>query len=267
MKDKIVYVEPLDYFPKETRKKFKLGEFAEKEKPVEKKKPASIRNTQEQEELFRQIYKMATELVHAGFVSEWNFKSYIFGMMFYRYVSENLTQYINGIQREAGIKGFDYAKMSDAEAETARNDVIQSKGFYLLPSELFCNVCEKAASDPNLNETIERIFKNIESSSKGSPSEKCFDGLFDDFDVNSKAIGETVDKRNKVLVKLLNGVAQMPLFSTDGANPDLLGDAYEYLMGMYAANAGQKGGQYFTPADVSELLTRLGTIGLSLIHI
>ena len=227
----------------------------------EAKKSAPIRNTQEQEELFRQIYKMATELVHAGHVSEWNFKSYIFGMMFYRYVSENLTQYINGIQREAGFKDFDYAKMSDAEAETARNDLIQSKGFFILPSELFCNVLARAASDANLNETIEGTFKNIESSAKGTYSEKCFEGLFDDFDVNSKAIGETVDKRNKVLVKLLNGVAQMPLFSTDGANPDLLGDAYEYLMGMYAANAGQKGGQYFTPADVSELLTRLGTIG------
>lgn len=261
MNKKVVYVEPADYFPKETRQKYKLGEFAEDAKPAEKKKSAPVTNTQEQDELFRQIYKMATELVHAGHVSEWNFKSYIFGMMFYRYVSENLTQYINGIQHEAGLKDFDYAKMSDSEAESARKDVIQSKGFFMLPSELFCNVRENADSDPILTETIEKIFKNIESSAKGSPSEKCFDGLFDDFDVNSKAIGETVEKRNKVIVKLLNGVEQMPLFSTNGANPDLLGDAYEYLMGMYAANAGQKGGQYFTPADVSELLTRLGTIG------
>jgi type I restriction enzyme M protein len=258
---KVAYIEPDDYFPEELRKKYKLGEYAEEEKAVSSKPSTPMTNTQEQTALFSQIYKIATDLVHAGHVAEWDFKSYVLGTMFYRYISENLTQYINGIQHEAGIENFDYAKMSDEEAATAREALIQSKGFFLLPSELFCNVLERASTDPNLNETLERIFKNIESSAKGSPSEKCFDGLFDDYDVNARAIGETVAKRNKVLVELLNGVAKMPLFSANGSNPDLLGDAYEYLMSMYAANAGKKGGQYFTPADVSELLTRLGTIG------
>ena len=220
----------------------------------------------EQEELFRTIYKIATDLVHAGHVAEWDFKSYVLGTMFYRYISENFAEYINKGERDAGNPDFDYAQMSDTDAEFAREGLIQEKGFFILPSELFCNVRARADKDDNLNETLERIFKNIEASAATGAAENDFAGLFDDFDVNAKAIGETVVKRNKVLVELLNGVAQMPLFSTDGINPDLFGDAYEYLMGMYAANAGKKGGQYFTPADVSELLARLGTIGKTKIN-
>lgn len=215
----------------------------------------------EQNALFSVIYKIATDLVHAGHVSEWDFKSYVLGTMFYRYISENITSYINEGEHAAGNKDFDYAKLSDDEAETARDGLIQEKGFFILPSELFCNVRANAADNDNLNETIERVFRHIEESAKGSDSEDCFSGLFDDFDVNSKSIGETVAKRNKVLVSLLDGVERMPLYSQETINADLFGDAYEYLMGMYAANAGKKGGQYFTPADVSELLTRLGTIG------
>ena len=227
---------------------------------------ADVKKDQERDELFRRIYKIATDLVHAGHVAEWDFKSYVLGTMFYRYISENFTAYINEGEHAAGNKDFDYAKMSDAEAETAREGLVQEKGFFILPSELFCNVLARADKDDNLNETLERVFNHIESSAASGDAENDFAGLFDDFDVNSKAIGETVAKRNKVLVELLNGVAQMPLFSTDGINPDLFGDAYEYLMGMYAANAGKKGGQYFTPADVSELLARLGTIGKTKIN-
>ena len=186
--------------------------------------------------------------------------------MFYRYISESLTAYINAGEHAAGDTSFDYAKMSDADAQSAREGLIEEKGFFILPSELFCNVRATAANNDNLNETMEQVFRHIEESAKGSDSESSFAGLFDYFDVNSKSIGETVAKRNKVLVALLDGVAQMPLYSTEGINADLFGDAYEYLMGMYAANAGKKGGQYFTPADVSELLTRLGTIGKNTIN-
>jgi len=221
---------------------------------------------QDRENLFKTIYKIATDLVHAGHVSEWDFKSYVLGTMFYRYISENLTNYINECERAAGNKSFDYAKMSDKDAEKAKEAFVEERGFFILPSELFCNVRAKAADNENLNETLESIFRHIEESAKGSESESDFAGLFDDFDVNSKSIGETVAKRNKVLVELLNGVADMPLFSTEGVKADLFGDAYEYLMGMYAANAGKKGGQYFTPADVSELLARLGTIGKTRIN-
>lgn len=201
---------------------------------------AEIKKDQEREELFRRIYKIATDLVHAGHVAEWDFKSYVLGTMFYRYISENFTAYINEGEHAAGNQDFDYAKMSDADAETAREGLVQEKGFFILPSELFCNVLARADKDDNLNETLERVFHHIESSAASGDAENDFAGLFDDFDVNSKAIGETVAKRNKVLVELLNGVAQMPLFSTDGMNPDLFGDAYEYLMGMYAANAGKR---------------------------
>lgn len=228
---------------------------------------ADIRKEQERDELFRTIYKIATDLVHAGHVSEWDFKSYVLGTMFYRYLSENFTAYINKGEHAAGNIDFDYAKMPDAEAEFAREGLIQEKGFFILPSELFCNVRARAEKDENLNETLAGVFAHIESSAADGEAENDFSGLFDDFDVNSKSIGETVAKRNKVLVELLNGVSKMPLFSNDdGINPDLFGDAYEYLMSMYAANAGKKGGQYFTPADVSELLARLGTIGKTRIN-
>ena len=209
---------------------------------------ADIKRDAEREELFRTIYKIATDLVHAGHVSEWDFKSYVLGTMFYRYISENFTAYINAGEHEAGNTDFDYTKMSDADAEMAREGLIQEKGFFILPSELFCNVRARANKDENLNETLERVFRHIEESASSGDAENDFAGLFDDFDVNSKSISETVAKRNKVLAELLNGAAQMPLFATEGINPDLFGDAYEYLMGMYAANAGKKGGQYFTPA-------------------
>ena len=227
---------------------------------------ADIKRDAEREELFRTIYKIATDLVHAGHVAEWDFKSYVLGTMFYRYISENFTAYINAGEHEAGNTDFDYAKMSDADAEMARDGLIEEKGFFILPSELFCNVRARADKDENLNETLERVFRHIEESAATGAAENDFAGLFDDFDVNAKAIGETVAKRNKVLAALLDGVAQMPLLSATGTNADLFGDAYEYLMGMYAANAGKKGGQYFTPADVSELLARLGTIGKTRIN-
>ena len=220
----------------------------------------------DQSALFSTIYKIATDLVHAGLVSEWDFKSYVLVMMFYRYISENLTNYINDGERAAGDTEFDYAQLSDDEAEGARADLVQEKGFFILPSELFINVRANAKDDENLNETLERVFVNIENSAKGSESESDFAGLFDDFDVNSKSIGETVAQRNKVLVKLLDGVGKMPIYNSDGLNSDLIGDAYEYLMGMYAANAGKKGGQYFTPADISVLLTRLGTINKTTVN-
>ena len=227
---------------------------------------ADRKNEQERDELFRRIYKIATDLVHAGHVAEWDFKSYVLGTMFYRYISENFAAYIDKGEHEAGNHDFSYAKLPDDEAETAREDLVLVKGFFILPSELFCNVLARADKDENLNETLERVFNHIESSAASGEAESDFAGLFDDFDVNSKAIGETVAKRNKVLVELLNGCLLYTSPSPRDINPDLFGDAYEYLMGMYAANAGKKGGQYFTPADVSELLARLGTIGKTRIN-
>lgn len=214
---------------------------------------------QEREELHRAIWAIADEL--RGAVDGWDFKNYVLGTMFYRYISENLVNYINTGEAEAGNDGFDYAALSDDEAEEARESLVEEKGFFILPSELFWNVLKKAPTDVNLNETLEGIFRHIEESAKGTISEGQFAGLFDDFDVNSNKLGATVAKRNEKLVKLLVGVANMNLGDVKNHDIDAFGDAYEYLMTMYASNAGKSGGEFFTPADVSELLTRLGTVG------
>lgn len=219
---------------------------------------------QERDELHRAIWAIADEL--RGAVDGWDFKNYVLGTMFYRYISENLTAYINDGEAAAGNTGFDYAKMNDTEVEEAREGLVEEKGFFILPSELFCNVRANAAKDENLNETLERIFNHIEESAKGSQSEGNFAGLFDDYDVNSNKLGSTVAKRNERLVKLLDGVAAMKLGSVKEHDIDAFGDAYEYLMTMYASNAGKSGGEFFTPADVSELLTRLGTVGKKTIN-
>ena len=220
---------------------------------------ADRKKEQERDELHRAIWAIADEL--RGAVDGWDFKNYVLGTMFYRYISENLCNYINSGEIEAGNAGFDYADLSDEEAEEAREGLVQEKGFFILPSELFCNVRAKAPEDENLNETLESVFRHIEESAKGSESEGSFAGLFDDFDVNSNKLGATVAKRNEKLVKLLNGVAAMNLGDVKDHDIDAFGDAYEYLMTMYASNAGKSGGEFFTPADVSELLTRLGTVG------
>ena len=214
---------------------------------------------QEREELHRAIWSIADDL--RGSVDGWDFKNYVLGAMFYRYISENLTDYVNKGEREAGNTDFDYAKMDDEEVLSAKDDLVEEKGFFILPSELFCNVTAKASTNENLNETLEKVFQHIVQSSVGSSSENSFSGLFDDFDVNSNKLGNTVGKRNERLTKLLNGIKNMNLGSVADHDIDAFGDAYEYLMTMYASNAGKSGGEFFTPADVSELLTRLGTVG------
>lgn len=216
-------------------------------------------NMREREELHKKIWSIADDL--RGSVDGWDFKQYILGIMFYRYISENITNYINEGERKAGDKDFDYAKLSDKVAETQREELVKEKGFFILPSELFCNVHKKAKNDENLNETLEKVFNNIENSAKGAESEEDFAGLFDDIDVNSNKLGATVAKRNDKLVKILNGIADIKLDDYKSNSIDAFGDAYEFLMSMYASNAGKSGGEFFTPQEVSELLTRLAVVG------
>ena len=216
-------------------------------------------NMREREELHKKIWAIADDL--RGSVDGWDFKQYILGIMFYRYISENITNYINEGERKAGDKDFDYAKLSDDVAETQREELVKEKGFFILPSELFCNVCKTAKNDENLNETLERVFNDIENSAKGAESEEDFAGLFDDIDVNSNKLGATVAKRNDKLVKILNGIADIKLDDYKSNSIDAFGDAYEFLMSMYASNAGKSGGEFFTPQEVSELLTRLAVVG------
>ena len=221
---------------------------------------ADNRKEQERQELHSKLWAICNDL--RGSISGWDFKQYVLGIMFYRFISENIAAYINKGEHEAGNTDFDYAKLDDATAEQAREYMVKTKGFFILPSQLFVNVCKRAASDPNLNETLEAVFKAINDSASGTDSEANFSGLFDDIKVNDTRLGATVAKRNERLVKLLNGIASMDFGENYQENAiDAFGDAYEYLMGLYAANAGKVGGEYFTPQEVSELLCRLTTIG------
>ena len=226
---------------------------------------ADNKKEQERAELHRAIWNIANDL--RGSVDGWDFKQYVLGMLFYRYISENLTLYLNKRMADAGFKDFDYVNMSDEEAETARQEMVSTKGFFILPSELFANVCRNSSQDDNLNETLEKTFKHIEESASGSESEDNFKGLFDDIDVNSKKLGDTVGKRNEKLVKLLQGIQGMKLGSNYQDNTiDAFGDAYEFLMGMYASNAGKSGGEYYTPQEVSELLAKITTVGKTTVN-
>lgn len=214
---------------------------------------------QERDELHRTIWQIANDL--RGSVDGWDFKSYVLGMLFYRFVSENLTSYLNKEEQRTGNKHFDYSAISDQDAELGRADTVKEKGFFILPSELFVNVRKKAKTDENLNETLSRVFKNIEHSAKGTDSEDDLKGLFDDIDVNSNKLGATVTKRNELLVKILDAIGDLKLGDFQENTIDAFGDAYEFLMTMYASNAGKSGGEFFTPQEVSELLAEIAVVG------
>ena len=214
---------------------------------------------QERAELHRTIWGIANNL--RGSVDGWDFKQYVLGMLFYRFISENLTNYINSGEHKAGNTEFDYANISDEQAETIREDMVNTKGFFILPSQLFKNVRRRARNDENLNETLEKALNSIEDSAKGHDSEYDMKGLFDDIDVNSNKLGNSVAKRNEHLVQLMDGVGDMKLGNYQDNTIDAFGDAYEYLMGMYASSAGKSGGEFYTPQEVSELLTKLATFG------
>ncbi len=210
-------------------------------------------------ELHKTIWRIANDL--RGSVDGWDFKQYVLGTLFYRFISENLAAYLNEHERKAGNAGFDYASLSDADAEFGRAETVREKGFYILPSELFANVRRRARADENLNETLEAVFRNIEGSAVGSDSEHDIKGLFDDLDVNSSKLGSTVAKRNEQLVKLLDAIGDLALGDFAENTIDAFGDAYEYLMTMYASSAGKSGGEFFTPQEVSELLARMTVVG------
>ena len=214
---------------------------------------------QERDELHRAIWQIANDL--RGSVDGWDFKSYVLGMLFYRFISENLTSFINKEEQRTGNANFDYSKISDKDAEFGRADTVKEKGFFILPSELFANVCKNAKNDEDLNETLSRVFKNIENSAKGSDSEDDLKGLFDDIDVNSNKLGATVQKRNEKLQKILDAIGGLNLGDYQDNTNDMFGDAYEFLMTMYASNAGKSGGEFFTPQEVSELLAEITVVG------
>jgi type I restriction enzyme M protein len=218
----------------------------------------------ERAELHKTIWKVANDL--RGAVDGWDFKTYVLGILFYRFISENLAAYLNDGEHKAGVADFNYADLADDQAEFGRVTTVAEKGFYMLPSELFVNVSKRAKNDPDLNETLARVFTSIEGSAVGTPSEHDLKGLFDDLDVNSAKLGNTVAQRNERLVKLLDAVGALNFGKYEDNSIDAFGDAYEYLMTMYASGAGKSGGEFFTPQEVSELLARITLVGKTQIN-
>ena len=189
---------------------------------------------QERAELHKTIWKIANDL--RGSVDGWEFKAYVLGSIFYRFISENICDYFNDRMHEAGYADFNYADMPDEDAIGGKDDAVQTKGFFMLPSQLFQNVVKNAENDENLNEHLSAIFRAIEASAQGTESEDDLRGLFSDFSVDSAALGSTVIKRNQLLAKVLKTVATMDLGSKyNDTDNDTFGDTYEFLMQMYAS--------------------------------
>lgn len=221
----------------------------------------------ERAELHKTIWRIANDL--RGSVDGWDFKSYVLGFLFYRFISENLTDYLNEKERQGILAAggsqeeadsFDFASLTNEEAENGRDDTVADKGFYIRPTDLFSNVQVRAKGNENLNERLAGIFRAIEDSAKGTNAEADLRGLFDDVDVNSSKLGNTVAERNAKLVKIMDAVGDLPL-DHGSAQIDAFGDAYEYLMTMYASSAGKSGGEFYTPQEVAEVLTRLALDG------
>lgn len=221
----------------------------------------------ERAELHKTIWRIANDL--RGSVDGWDFKSYVLGFLFYRFISENLTDYLNEKERQGILAAggsqeeadsFDFASLTNEEAEDGRAATVADKGFYIRPTDLFSNVRARAKGNENLNEQLAGIFRAIEDSAKGTNAEADLRGLFDDVDVNSSKLGNTVAERNAKLVKIMDAVGDLPL-DHGSAQIDAFGDAYEYLMTMYASSAGKSGGEFYTPQEVAEVLTRLALDG------
>lgn len=212
--------------------------------------------TVQRAELHRKIWAIADDV--RGAVDGWDFKQYILGILFYRFISENITEFFNEAEHEAGDLEFDYAEISDEEAEQDfRPNTVEDKGFFILPSQLFKNVVKTAKNNENLNTDLANIFKDIEGSAVGFQSEDDIKGLFEDVDTTSNRLGGTVAEKNKRLADILTGIGEINFGDFKNNDIDAFGDAYEYLISNYASNAGKSGGEFFTPQTVSKLLARI----------
>lgn len=208
-------------------------------------------NIAQQQELRAKIWRIANDV--RGSVDGWDFKQFVLGALFYRFISENFTNYIEG-----GDDSIDYAKLSDdVVTPEIKDDAIKTKGYFIYPSQLFVNVAKTANTNPNLNTDLKAIFDAIESSANGYPSEPDIKGLFADFDTTSTRLGNTVESKNSRLAAVLKGVEELNFGNFEDNQIDLFGDAYEFLISNYAANAGKSGGEFFTPQNVSKLIAQL----------
>lgn len=214
----------------------------------------------ERKELHRKIWAIADDV--RGAVDGWDFKQYILGILFYRFISEHMADYFDHAEHEAGDLEFRYAELSDQEAEQDfKPGTVEDKGFFILPSQLFENVVKNASQNENLNEDLANIFQDIEKSAIGFKSEDDIKGLFDNLDTRSNILGGTVQEKNKRLSDILNGINSINFGNFEENDIDAFGDAYEFLISNYASNAGKSGGEFFTPQTVSKLLARLVMVG------
>ena len=232
-------------------------DFAPKESTNTNQNMTSIK---QREELHATIWKIANDV--RGAVDGWDFKQYVLGTPFYRFISEHFAAFV-----EKGDKSYDYASMSDDEIESAfKDDLIKTKGYFIYPSQLFVNVAKTANTNENLNTDLAAIFNAIESSAQGKASEKNIRGLFADFDTTSNRLGNTVADKNRRLAAVIKGVESLDFGDFADNEIDLFGDAYEFLISNYAANAGKSGGEFFTPQSVSKLIARLALLGQNTIN-
>jgi len=205
----------------------------------------------QRQELQNKIWKIANEV--RGSVDGWDFKQFVLGTLFYRFISENFAHYMQG-----GDESIDYASLSDEViTPEIKDDAIKTKGYFIYPSQLFVNIAKTANTNPNLNTDLKAIFDAIESSANGYPSESDIKGLFADFDTTSTRLGNTVEAKNNTLAKVLKGIEELDFGNFEDNQIDLFGDAYEFLISNYAANAGKSGGEFFTPQNVSKLIAQL----------
>ena len=208
-------------------------------------------SSQQRAALQRQIWAIANDV--RGAVDGWDFKQYVLGTLFYRFISENFASYIEG-----GDDSIDYAELADSVITAdIKDDAIKTKGYFIYPSQLFAKVAASANTNESLNTDLAAIFAAIEASANGYPSEQDIKGLFADFDTTSNRLGNTVKDKNLRLAAVLKGVAELDFGDFDGSHIDLFGDAYEFLISNYAANAGKSGGEFFTPQHVSKLIAQL----------
>ena len=215
---------------------------------------------EQRKELQRRIWQIANDV--RGAVDGWDFKQYVLGTLFYRFISENFAAYIEG-----GDDSVNYAALSDVViTPEIRDDAVKTKGYFIYPSQLFVNVAAKASTNESLNTELAKIFSLIESSAIGYPSERDIRGLFADFDTTSNRLGNTVKDKNARLAAVLKGVADLDFGTFDDSHIDLFGDAYEFLISNYAANAGKSGGEFFTPQQVSKLIAQLAMHGQTSIN-
>ena len=217
-------------------------------------------------ELDSLIWRMATSLVHGGKVSPVQFMDYTLGALFYRFISENITDFCNQEMARAGVEAPDYARMNDAEAEVARNWMVNAKGFCILPSQLFINVANGARSNPELNTTLANNFQAIEQSAIGTASENDVKGLFSNFNTNDNGLGTTVAARNELLSTLLENVRDLNFTTYIESGLDVFGICYEHLIKMYALNSGTKGGEFYTPGEVSYLVAKIAAAGRTVVN-